>query len=149
MNARRAAGVLIVLPAAAQLDAATEAETVDWRALEQFMLTRALDLPVYFAFEDAELGAIMHQLGAELMGVDSGTRYHVSNAGAEAVEIASPASTNIVGWLRGTAPSTSTTDSAVASDTSTLPIVAIVASYDTFAASPVRACDRTNFILQT
>ncbi len=168
---RRASGLLIVLPTAddlATVDAASPQGTA-WRALEQWLVTRELQLPVYFAHDDASLQAIRNQLNAERLGaLDSGTRYQVVTNGAEANEVTALSGMNFQGSLTGAntgaaaatltngekgpsgaaaagassgAAPTAPTDGgeAAVGDSDSLPIVAVVASYDTFAASPTLA----------
>jgi hypothetical protein len=65
-GARRATGLLIVLPAPSALAALPAAATAPWQALEHWLLSRELQLPVYFAHEDEQLASIIAQLGAEL-----------------------------------------------------------------------------------
>jgi hypothetical protein len=94
-----------VLPAPSALAALPAAATAPWQALEHWLLSRELQLPVYFAHEDEQLANIIAQLGAELVGGSGAgsadTRYQVVAGAAEAVEVTTPSATNVYGWLHG------------------------------------------------
>jgi hypothetical protein len=67
---RRASGLLIVLPSAdalAAIDSASPQGRV-WMELEQWLMGRALELPVYFAHDDEKLQDIRNQLNLERLG---------------------------------------------------------------------------------
>ncbi len=61
LDKRGAVGLLIVLPSEAELNAGSiaAAELGRWRALEQFLLSREFQAPIYFAFESQDLAAIV------------------------------------------------------------------------------------------
>ncbi|KAK4791076.1 hypothetical protein SAY86_031489 [Trapa natans] len=99
--------------------------------LEQSLVHANIPYPVYFAFEDDNVNAILADIkrndasGQQATATTGGYKLVVS--AAEPKKIASPVITNIQGWLYG---------SKADGDTNQLPTIAIVASYDTFGAAP-------------
>lgn len=99
--------------------------------LEQLLIHGNIPYPVYFAFEDDDIDAVLADLkrndaiGQPATATNGGFKLVVT--APEPKKIASPTITNIQGWLPGLK-----TDG----DASQLPTIAIVASYDTFGAAP-------------
>ncbi|XP_054811556.1 uncharacterized protein LOC129312832 isoform X2 [Prosopis cineraria] len=99
--------------------------------LEQILIHNNLPYPVYFAYEDDNIHAVLADIkkndatGQPATATNGGYKFVVS--APEPKKVASPSITNIQGWLAG-----KKTDD----DASQLPTIAIVASYDTFGAAP-------------
>lgn len=99
--------------------------------LEQLLIHAKIPYPVYFAFEDDDINAVLADvkrndaIGQPATATTGGFKLVVS--ASEPKKLASPTITNIQGWLPGLK-----TDG----DASQLPTIAIVASYDTFGAAP-------------
>ncbi|XP_057455951.1 uncharacterized protein LOC130747126 [Lotus japonicus] len=99
--------------------------------LEQRLIHTNLPYPVYFAFEDDHIDAVLTDIkkndatGQPATATTGGYKFVVS--ALEPKKVASPPITNIQGWLAGLK-----TDD----DAHQLPTIAIVASYDTFGAAP-------------
>ncbi|KAE9616761.1 hypothetical protein Lal_00034485 [Lupinus albus] len=99
--------------------------------LEQILIHANLPYPVYFAFEDDTIDAVLTDIkkndasGQPATATTGGYKFVVS--APEPKKIVSPPISNIQGWLAGL----KTDDSA-----QQLPTIAIVASYDTFGAAP-------------
>ncbi|KAE8037399.1 hypothetical protein FH972_009988 [Carpinus fangiana] len=99
--------------------------------LEQLLIHAKIPYPVYFAFEDDDIDAVLADvkrndaIGQPATATTGGFKLVVS--ASEPKKLASPTITNIQGWLPGLK-----TDG----DASQLPTIAIVASYDTFGAAP-------------
>ncbi|KAK7312659.1 hypothetical protein VNO77_36700 [Canavalia gladiata] len=99
--------------------------------LEQILIHTNLPYPVYFAFEDDNIDAVLTDIkkndatGQPATATTGGYKFVVS--APEPKKVVSPPITNIQGWLAGLK-----TDD----DGHQLPTIAIVASYDTFGAAP-------------
>ncbi|KAI3930246.1 hypothetical protein MKW92_030599 [Papaver armeniacum] len=99
--------------------------------LEQLLIGATIPYPVYFAFEDDKIDAVLDDikrndaLGQPATATTGGYKFVVSTP--EPKKLASSTLTNIQGWLPGLK---------AAGDTNQLPTIAIVASYDTFGAAP-------------
>ncbi|TKY67046.1 Nicalin-1 protein [Spatholobus suberectus] len=99
--------------------------------LEQILIHANLPYPVYFAFEDDNIDAVLTDIkkndvtGQPATATTGGYKFVVS--APEPKKVVSPPITNIQGWLAGLK-----TDD----DAHQLPTIAIVASYDTFGAAP-------------
>lgn len=99
--------------------------------LERLLVHANIPYPVYFAFEDDNLEAIIADVkrndasGQPASATTGGYKLVVSTS--EPRKVASPTITNIQGWLPGLKAD---------GDPSQLPTIAIVASYDTFGAAP-------------
>ncbi|KAF7153578.1 hypothetical protein RHSIM_Rhsim01G0203800 [Rhododendron simsii] len=99
--------------------------------LERFLLYANIPYPVYFAFEDDNINAVLADVkrndvtGQPATATTGGYKLVVS--APEPRKLASPTITNIQGWLPGLK-----TDG----DSTQLPTIAVVASYDTFGAAP-------------
>ncbi|XP_024025058.1 nicalin-1 [Morus notabilis] len=98
--------------------------------LEQLLVHSNIPYPVYFAFEDSDIEAVLADIkrndvtGQPATATTGGYKLVVSVP--EPRKVASPTITNIQGWLPG-----------LKSDgDNQLPTIAIVASYDTFGAAP-------------
>ncbi|KAF4374122.1 hypothetical protein F8388_012113 [Cannabis sativa] len=98
--------------------------------LEQLLIHSNIPYPVYFTFEDSDTEAVLADIkrndatGQPATATTGGYKLVVSVS--EPKKIVSPTITNIQGWLPGLK-----TDG-----DNQLPTIAIVASYDTFGASP-------------
>ncbi|OIV99269.1 hypothetical protein TanjilG_17079 [Lupinus angustifolius] len=99
--------------------------------LEQILIHANLPYPVYFAFEDDTIDAVLTDIkkndaaGQPATATTGGYKFVVS--APEPKKVGSPPVSNIQGWLAGL----KTDDGA-----HQLPTIAIVASYDTFGAAP-------------
>ncbi|GMG98430.1 hypothetical protein Nepgr_000270 [Nepenthes gracilis] len=99
--------------------------------LEQLLVHANIPYPVYFAFEDENVEAVLADVkrndatGQPATATTGGYKLVVSTA--EPKKVVSPTITNIQGWLPGFK---------VDGDSNQLPTIAIVASYDTFGAAP-------------
>ncbi|PIA28171.1 hypothetical protein AQUCO_07200071v1 [Aquilegia coerulea] len=99
--------------------------------LEKLLINAAIPYPVYFAFEDEKIDAILAEvkkkdaIGQSPTATTGG--YKAVTANPEPRKLAPATITNIQGWLPGLR-----TDG----DANQLPTIAIVASYDTFGAAP-------------
>lgn len=103
----------------------------DLAELEKLLIHSKIPYPVYFAFEDDDIEAVLADVkrndatGQPATATTGGYKLVVSVP--EPKKRASPTITNIQGWLSGLK-----TDG----DANQLPTIAIVASYDTFGAAP-------------
>ncbi|CAL8162130.1 unnamed protein product [Prunus armeniaca] len=103
----------------------------DLAELEKLLIHSKIPYPVYFAFEDDDIEAVLADVkrndatGQPATATTGGYKLVVSVP--EPKKRASPTITNIQGWLSGFK-----TDG----DANQLPTIAIVASYDTFGAAP-------------
>ncbi|MED6210649.1 hypothetical protein PIB30_066178 [Stylosanthes scabra] len=99
--------------------------------LEQILIHTNLPYPVYFAFEDDNINAVLADIkksditGQPATATTGGYKFVVS--APEPKSVVSPSITNIQGWLAGLKGG---------DDAHQLPTIAIVASYDTFGAAP-------------
>ncbi|KAJ8552014.1 hypothetical protein K7X08_028457 [Anisodus acutangulus] len=99
--------------------------------LERLLIHANIPYPVYFAFEDDNINAVLAEVkrndasGQPATATTGG--YKLVVAAPDPKKIASPTITNIQGWLPGLK---------LDGDSSQLPTIAIVASYDTFGAAP-------------
>lgn len=99
--------------------------------LEQFLIHANIPYPVYFAFEDDNVDAVLTDVkrndatGQPASATTGGYKLVVS--APEPKKLVSPTITNIQGWLPGLKAD---------GDANQLPTIAIVASYDTFGAAP-------------
>ncbi len=89
VDKRGAVGVFIVLPSEAELNsgAVSESDLARWRILEQFMLSREWQAPIYFSFEDEALASIVSRINADPDG--SADRYQFVVASSESSVIPS------------------------------------------------------------
>ncbi|PON62948.1 Nicastrin [Trema orientale] len=98
--------------------------------LEQLLIYSNIPYPVYFTFEDSDIEAVLADIkksdstGQPATATTGGYKLVVSVP--EPKKLASPTITNIQGWLPGLKTE----------GDNQLPTIAIVASYDTFGASP-------------
>lgn len=99
--------------------------------LERLLIYANIPYPVYFAFEDDDIDAVLADVkrndvtGQPATATTGGYKLVVS--APEPKRIASPTITNIQGWLPGLKAD---------GDPNQLPTIAIVASYDTFGTAP-------------
>ncbi|XP_057480554.1 uncharacterized protein LOC130767644 [Actinidia eriantha] len=99
--------------------------------LEQLLVHANIPYPVYFAFEDDNINAVLVDVkrndatGQPATATTGGYKLVIS--APEPRKLASPTVTNIQGWLPGLKAD---------GDSTQLPTIAIVASYDTFGAAP-------------
>ncbi|KAL3597713.1 hypothetical protein D5086_009350 [Populus alba] len=99
--------------------------------LERLLIHANIPYPVYFAFEDDEIDAVLADVKRNDASGQPATAttgsYKLVVSAPEPKRIASPAITNIQGWLPGLKAD---------GDPNQLPTIAIVASYDTFGTAP-------------
>uniref|UniRef100_A0A5B6ZTK3 Nicalin n=1 Tax=Davidia involucrata TaxID=16924 RepID=A0A5B6ZTK3_DAVIN len=99
--------------------------------LERLLVHSNIPYPVYFAFEDDNIGSVLADVkrndatGQPATATTGGYKLVVS--APEPKKLVSPTMTNIQGWLPGLKAD---------GDANQLPTIAIVASYDTFGAAP-------------
>ncbi|KAK6936252.1 hypothetical protein RJ641_033282 [Dillenia turbinata] len=99
--------------------------------LEQLLIHSNIPYPVYFAFEDDNIDAVLADIkrtdatGQPATATTGGYKFVV--LAQEPRKVSSPTITNIQGWLPGLKPD---------GETNHLPTIAIVATYDTFGAAP-------------
>ncbi|XP_009595187.1 uncharacterized protein LOC107811571 [Nicotiana tabacum] len=99
--------------------------------LERLLIHANIPYPVYFAFEDDNISAVLAEVkrndasGQPATATTGG--YKLVVVASDPKKIASPTIANIQGWLPGLK---------LDGDSSQLPTIAIVASYDTFGAAP-------------
>ncbi|KAH6814734.1 M28 Zn-peptidase nicastrin [Perilla frutescens var. frutescens] len=99
--------------------------------VERLLIHANIPYPVYFGFEDEDVNAMLDDIkkndvtGQPATATTGG--YKLVVAAPEPRKIASPTIVNIQGWLPGLKAD---------GDSSQLPTIAIVASYDTFGAAP-------------
>ncbi|KAJ6395482.1 hypothetical protein OIU77_020684 [Salix suchowensis] len=99
--------------------------------LERLLIYANIPYPVYFAFEDDDIDAVLADVKRNDASGQPATAttgsYKLVVSGPEPKRIASPTITNIQGWLPGLKAD---------GDLNQLPTIAIVASYDTFGTAP-------------
>nr|CAD1817922.1 unnamed protein product [Ananas comosus var. bracteatus] len=99
--------------------------------LEQLLIHAEIPYPVYFAFEDEKIEALLMDVrkgdsaGQPATATTGGYKFIVSLP--EPKKLSSPTISNIQGWLPGLKEE---------GDANQLPTIAIVANYDTFGAAP-------------
>ncbi|KAG9459031.1 hypothetical protein H6P81_003539 [Aristolochia fimbriata] len=141
-NKKHLGGLLLLLPRASSDGSTEETKDADevpvvglfrnvLAELEQLLVHATVPYPVYFAFEDPSLDAVLADvkkndaLGQPATATTGGYKFVVPSP--EPKKISSPMMTNIQGWLPGLKGE---------GDSNQLPTIAIVASYDTFGAAP-------------
>ncbi|KAG5248126.1 nicalin [Salix suchowensis] len=100
--------------------------------LERLLIYANIPYPVYFAFEDDDIDAVLadvkrNDASGQPATATTGRLLQACCLGPEPKRIASPTITNIQGWLPGLKAD---------GDLNQLPTIAIVASYDTFGTAP-------------
>lgn len=99
--------------------------------LERLLIHANIPYPVYFAFEDDDIDAVLADVKRSDVSGQPATAttggYKLVVSAPEPKRIASPSITNIQGWLPGLKAD---------GDPNQLPTIAIVASYDTFGTAP-------------
>ncbi|KAL8204882.1 hypothetical protein R6Q57_010505 [Mikania cordata] len=131
-------GLLIVLPQGFRYDKYQNLALCDYTEakkqladLEQKLIHRAIQYPVYFAFECQDLAIVLADIRKNDAFGQPATatigRHKLMVTSPAPKKLASPTIINIQGWLLGMK-----TDQ----DSSQLPTIAILASYDTFGAAP-------------
>lgn len=140
-NKRLVGGLLLVLPSkfgnhdivegkgdAEDADADTITKVADF---EHWLVHNSIPYPVYFAFENENLISLLRDVeesdtaGRHATAITGG--YKLVVPVPEPKKLSTTTLTNIQGWLAGSRGD---------GDTSHLPTIAIVASYDTFGAAP-------------
>ncbi|GLT63897.1 hypothetical protein SLA2020_364270 [Shorea laevis] len=131
-------GLLLLLPDIFSLENAINKQTNGNQLiknvlveLEQLLVHANIPYPVYFAFENEDINAVLADvkkndaIGQPATATTGG--YKLVVPAPEPKKVASPTITNIQGWLSGLKAD---------GDANQLPTIAIVASYDTFGAAP-------------
>ncbi|KAJ6671747.1 NICALIN [Salix viminalis] len=99
--------------------------------LERLLIHANIPYPVYFAFEDDDIDAVLADVKRSDVSGQPATAttggYKLVVSAPEPKKIVSPSITNIQGWLPGLKAD---------GDPNQLPTIAIVASYDTFGTAP-------------
>lgn len=134
-NKQPLGGLLLLLPQKFSAEKGEETKeglmTSILSGLEQLLVHANIPYPVYFAFEDERINVVLSDvkrndaIGQPATATSGGYKLVVSTP--EPKKLASPTITNIQGWLPGLKGD---------GDSSQLPTIAIVASYDTFGAAP-------------
>ncbi|KAJ6717187.1 NICALIN [Salix koriyanagi] len=100
--------------------------------LERLLIHANIPYPVYFAFEDDDIDAVLADVKRSDVSGQPATAttggYKLVVSAPEPKKIVSPSITNIQGWLPGLKAD---------GDPNQLPTIAIVASYDTFGTAPL------------
>ncbi|KAJ4724930.1 Nicalin [Melia azedarach] len=132
-------GLLFLLPEMFKLDNGGSSKGIQDKQmmknvlveLERLLVHSKIPYPVYFAFENDEIDAVLDDVkkndatGQPATATTGGFKFVVPTS--EPKKVASPTITNIQGWLQGLKAD---------GDANQLPTIAIVASYDTFGAAP-------------
>ncbi|ONK57477.1 uncharacterized protein A4U43_C09F910 [Asparagus officinalis] len=131
-NKQPLGGLLLLLPRRSSDDSSEDGLSRNILVeLEQLLIHANIPYPVYFAFEDEKINAVLADVrrseaaGQPATATTGGYKFVVSTS--EPRKVTSPTITNIQGWLPGLKGNT---------DAKQLPTIAIVASYDTFGAAP-------------
>ncbi len=93
VDTRRASGVLVILPKDLNT-AVSDSNREQLLSLELYLATRELDVPFYFAFEDADLEAIHKQLDDNPLQDGAEDRYQFVVSASEASVVSSVTSHN-------------------------------------------------------
>lgn len=107
--------------------------------LERLLVHANIPYPVYFAFEDEHIKAVLDDVkrsdatGQPATATTGGYKLVVSTT--EARKVSSPSITNIQGWLPGLK---------MDGDSHQIPTIALVASYDTFGTAPALSVGDSN-----
>ena len=120
---KKAGGLLIVLPSPEAMPDLSAASAERFRAVEQSLMQRNVPVPVYFAFDGPET----KRLAAKLE-TNEGESQLVAHGTSPASRKTSVSVANIHGWIAGKGHKGDAIDG--------LPVIAVVASYDTLAAAP-------------
>lgn len=148
LGVRSAAGLIIVIdhdiPNSSGASAISAEALARYQELERFLTSREWDAPIYFAFSDAQVAEMLRVLqgsGASnsadgVLGGLSDLRYHISIPAPEPALLTSVSATNFQGWLHS-APSMNL-------DSDSLPTIALIATYDAWAAAPVRTRNQSS-----
>jgi hypothetical protein len=121
----KAGGLLIVLPSPEELAAGVGADDTErFHAVEQALLKGKWDVPVYFAFDNAET----RKLAAKLASGNGDAPQLVATGAYAAGRKSVQQVANFHGWLAG--------KGAKGEGIESLPVIAVVASYDSLAVAP-------------
>eukprot|EP00823_Brevimastigomonas_motovehiculus_P004090 TRINITY_DN2613_c1_g1_i1.p1 TRINITY_DN2613_c1_g1~~TRINITY_DN2613_c1_g1_i1.p1 ORF type:complete len:664 (+),score=222.20 TRINITY_DN2613_c1_g1_i1:70-2061(+) len=151
VDVRGAVALIMILPTPEEMLslAANTHDRQAWAELEHFLLSRDFQIPVYFVFDNEQLNDVVSRLGSS----EAINRYHVVVSSSDGSILPSVTLQSFQGWIHGAAPSTpSTSTSASGSDnqgqathtererdSTSIPTIAIVADYDSFAVAPALA----------
>lgn len=125
LGERRAGGLLVVLPSPEAMPALSAASVERFQAVEQMLLHRLVPVPVYFAFDGPETQKLAATLA---VGGAGGSSQLVAHGTTSASKKPSVSVANLHGWVAG--------KGAKGQGIETLPVIAVVASYDTLAVAP-------------
>ena len=123
LGEKKAGGLLIVLPSPESIASVSAASAERFRAVESYLMHRHVPVPVYFAFDGPDTQKLVEQLNA---GV--GDAHLVAHGASSASKKSSVQVANMHGWLAGKGKA--------GEGIETLPVIAVVASYDTLAVAP-------------
>lgn len=123
LGEKAAGGLLIVLPSPESMSALSAASAERFRAVEQSLMRRQVPVPVYFAFDGAETKKLVASLES-----GTGDSQLVAHGTGTAAKKTSVQVFNLHGWLAGKGPK--------GEGIETLPVIAVVASYDSLAVAP-------------
>ena len=124
LGGRAAGGLLIVLPDPEALAALSPDSVARFQAVEQSLMHRLVPVPVYFAFDGPET----QKLVSTLRSGGAGASQLVAHGTSAAAKKASVQVSNLHGWLAG--------QGAKGEAIEALPVIAVVASYDSIAVAP-------------
>ena len=123
LGEKAAGGLLIVLPSPSAISDLSAASAERFRAVEQSLMNRLIQVPVYFAFDGLQTQMLLDKLqssGGDLQLVAHGAS---SSSKKASVQVA-----NVHGWIAG--------KSAKGEGVETLPVIAVMASYDSLGVAP-------------
>ena len=123
LGEKAAGGLLIVLPSPESMATLSAASAERFREVEQYLMRRQVSVPVYFAFDGAET----KKLVARLESSSTDPQLVAHGTGAASKKGLTQVS-NVHGWLAGKGPK--------GEGIETLPVIAVVASYDSMAVAP-------------
>ena len=123
LGEKAAGGLLIVLPSPESMATLSAASAERFRAVEQSLMRRQVPVPVYFAFDGAETKKLVARLESS-----SGDSQLVAHGTGAASKKGLTQVSNVHGWLAGKGPK--------GEGIETLPVIAVVASYDSMAVAP-------------
>eukprot|EP00802_Teleaulax_amphioxeia_P006639 Tamp_06643.p1 GENE.Tamp_06643~~Tamp_06643.p1 ORF type:complete len:555 (-),score=160.79 Tamp_06643:1000-2604(-) len=123
LGEKKAGGLLIVLPSPESMASVGAASAERFRALERSLMHRHVPVPVYFAFDGPDTQKLVEQLDSGVGDAQLVAHGTVAGAKKSSVQVA-----NMHGWLAGKGKT--------GEGIETLPVIAVVASFDAVAVAP-------------
>lgn len=121
----RLGGLLLVIPR--DFSAVSAERMAEWLAVEQWLLSREIKIPIYFARDSPEVAELHGSLVAARRSASGWDYYKLKSDVSDGSKLVRPSLHNIQGWLPG---------SSAEMDSESLPTILVVAHYDTFGAAP-------------